>query len=84
MDENPYKAPPAGEKDSPQAKVRGVRQWLVRNDMLRVHVTLVCGCLGMAGVAAIHILTDWPTPIAVALAAISLVAIAEGVWKIDC
>jgi len=83
MDENPYRAPLPGENDSPKAKARGVRQWLVRNDILRVHITLVCGCVGIAGAAAINMLAAWPNWIAMLVAFVSLVAIAEGVWKID-
>jgi hypothetical protein len=83
MDENPYKAPLAAENNSLTAPTKGVWQWLVRNDMLRVHVTLVGGCVAMAGAAAMHILTEWPTWIAVLVSILSMAAIAEGVWKID-
>ena len=82
MEPNPYEAP----KETSEIDVSGQQ---THGGVMRVHVTLVLGCIGIGAWPAAHILLtphEVPLPLKVIAALVSIVsavAIAEGVWKLD-
>jgi hypothetical protein len=92
METNPYQAPlkPSKRLGRLRYRLHTLRKWLRDNDRLRVQITLVLGFLGLGAAYALWLEYKFngnvPLPVCVVAALVgfaSLVAIAEGVWKVD-
>jgi hypothetical protein len=85
---NPYEPP---QNDEPTTRGwRSFWRWLADHDIIRVQITLVLGCLGIAAAYGIwmhyNLSGNVPASVFAAIGAVgtlSLVAIAEGVWRLD-